>query len=200
MTKALIMLTCLFASATLSAALALFTGWPVAILSGAMAFLFTQNFSAAVTRRADKRAVARDLAALRKISMEFDQALQAAHTRMDEISTQIETRSGAQERKIVAELKVLESLMRDFASKVSKSARAAQTEIDPAARMQTGKRQGTAAAYASSLGAGDLLETIRASLEENRVDLYLQPIVSLPQRKLRYYEALTRLQIGRAHV
>ena len=40
----------------------------------------------------------------------------------------------------------------------------------------------------------DLLETIRASLEENRVDLYLQPIVSLPQRKLRYYEALSRLR------
>ena len=31
-----------------------------------------------------------------------------------------------------------------------------------------------------------MLETIRHSLEENRVDLYLQPIVSLPQRKLRY--------------
>jgi cyclic-di-GMP phosphodiesterase TipF (flagellum assembly factor) len=39
-----------------------------------------------------------------------------------------------------------------------------------------------------------LLETIRAALEENRVDLYLQPIVSLPQRKLRYYEALSRLR------
>ena len=37
-------------------------------------------------------------------------------------------------------------------------------------------------------------DTIRASLEENRVDLYLQPIVSLPQRKLRYYEALSRLR------
>jgi cyclic-di-GMP phosphodiesterase TipF (flagellum assembly factor) len=39
-----------------------------------------------------------------------------------------------------------------------------------------------------------MLETIRLSLEENRVDLYLQPIVSLPQRKLRYYEALSRLR------
>ncbi len=39
-----------------------------------------------------------------------------------------------------------------------------------------------------------MLETIRASLEQNRVDLYLQPIVSLPQRKLRFYEALSRLR------
>ena len=198
MTKALITLTCLFASATLSAALALFTGWPVAILSGALSFLFTQNMSAGFARRADKRATARELAALRKMGMEFDQALQNTHHRMEEISVQIETRSGAQERKIVAELKVLETLMRDFAAKISRSARAAQSELGPEAHMHTGRRQGSAAAYVHSLsdglGRGDLLETIRSSLEENRVDLYLQPIVSLPQRKLRYYEALSRLR------
>ena len=50
-------------------------------------------------------------------------------------------------------------------------------------------------AYVGTFGDKDeLLETIRSSLEENRVDLYLQPIVSLPQRKLRYYEALSRLR------
>ena len=76
--------------------------------------------------------------------------------------------------------------MREFAGKVSRSARAAQTEIAPRHVMQTGRRQGSASAYIASMGEGDLLETIRASLEENRVDLYLQPIVSLPQRKLRY--------------
>jgi len=56
-------------------------------------------------------------------------------------------------------------------------------------------QRGPASAYLNTLGEKDeLLETIRSSLEENRVDLYLQPIVSLPQRKLRYYEALSRLR------
>ena len=36
--------------------------------------------------------------------------------------------------------------------------------------------------------------TIRSILEANRADLYLQPIVTLPQRKVRYYEAFTRLR------
>lgn len=36
--------------------------------------------------------------------------------------------------------------------------------------------------------------TIRDAIDANRVDLYLQPIVTLPQRKVRYYEALTRLR------
>src|SRR6202041_1925910 len=33
---------------------------------------------------------------------------------------------------------------------------------------------------------------LRKAIEEGRIDLYLQPIVSLPQRKVRYYEALPR--------
>ncbi len=37
-------------------------------------------------------------------------------------------------------------------------------------------------------------EDIRQSLEQNRLDLYLQPVVTLPQRKVRYYEAFTWLR------
>lgn len=39
-----------------------------------------------------------------------------------------------------------------------------------------------------------LLDQIRHSIESNTIDLYLQPIVGLPQRRPRYYEALTRLR------
>jgi cyclic-di-GMP phosphodiesterase TipF (flagellum assembly factor) len=40
----------------------------------------------------------------------------------------------------------------------------------------------------------EVLERVRAAIEGGRVDLYLQPIVSLPQRKTRYYEAFSRLR------
>lgn len=40
-----------------------------------------------------------------------------------------------------------------------------------------------------------LVEKVRKSIEASKVDLYLQPIVTLPQRKTRYYEALTRLPL-----
>ncbi len=39
-----------------------------------------------------------------------------------------------------------------------------------------------------------LLAAVRQSLDDNRIDLYLQPIVTLPQRKTRYYEGLSRLR------
>jgi cyclic-di-GMP phosphodiesterase TipF (flagellum assembly factor) len=45
-----------------------------------------------------------------------------------------------------------------------------------------------------SLDNDAMLASIREAIESNRMDLYLQPIVTLPQRKVRYYEALTRLR------
>jgi cyclic-di-GMP phosphodiesterase, flagellum assembly factor TipF len=39
-----------------------------------------------------------------------------------------------------------------------------------------------------------LLETVREALSENRVDLYLQPVVSLPQRRTVFYESFSRLR------
>src|ERR1700690_1081743 len=39
-----------------------------------------------------------------------------------------------------------------------------------------------------------ILAAVRSAVEENRIDIFLQPMVTLPQRKVRYYEAVTRLR------
>jgi cyclic-di-GMP phosphodiesterase TipF (flagellum assembly factor) len=39
-----------------------------------------------------------------------------------------------------------------------------------------------------------MLEIIREGIEQGRVDLYLQPTVTLPGRKVRYFEGLTRIR------
>jgi cyclic-di-GMP phosphodiesterase TipF (flagellum assembly factor) len=39
-----------------------------------------------------------------------------------------------------------------------------------------------------------IIAALRTAIDGNRVDLYLQPIVTLPQRKVRYYEAMSRLK------
>jgi len=38
------------------------------------------------------------------------------------------------------------------------------------------------------------LAAVRTAIEENRLDIYLQPMVTLPQRKVRFYEAVTRIR------
>jgi cyclic-di-GMP phosphodiesterase TipF (flagellum assembly factor) len=40
-----------------------------------------------------------------------------------------------------------------------------------------------------------IADLISKAVDANRIDLYLQPIVTLPQRKVRYYEALSRLRM-----
>jgi cyclic-di-GMP phosphodiesterase TipF (flagellum assembly factor) len=47
---------------------------------------------------------------------------------------------------------------------------------------------------ASSRSNAQILAAVRNAIEANRIDIYLQPMVTLPQRKVRFYEAVTRLR------
>jgi len=47
---------------------------------------------------------------------------------------------------------------------------------------------------APSRSQTQLVAAVKSAIEENRLDIYLQPMVTLPQRKVRYYEAVTRLR------
>jgi cyclic-di-GMP phosphodiesterase TipF (flagellum assembly factor) len=52
-----------------------------------------------------------------------------------------------------------------------------------------------AASVSAELSANlEMLATIRSAIDANRIDVHLQPIVTLPQRKVRYYEAMSRLR------
>lgn len=73
----------------------------------------------------------------------------------------------------------------------------ARVEVDPA------KGEGEVAPLFSLAPAGSrdltetdrgVLERVRSAIEGDRLDLYLQPIVSLPQRKVRHYEAFSRMR------
>ncbi len=48
----------------------------------------------------------------------------------------------------------------------------------------------------SGLDRDGVVALVRSAIESQKIDLYLQPIVTLPQRKVRYYEALSRLNAG----
>jgi cyclic-di-GMP phosphodiesterase TipF (flagellum assembly factor) len=47
---------------------------------------------------------------------------------------------------------------------------------------------------APSRSQAQILAAVKTAVEENRIDIFLQPMVTLPQRKVRYYEAVTRLR------
>jgi len=45
-----------------------------------------------------------------------------------------------------------------------------------------------------------IIALVRDAIETAKLDLYLQPVVTLPQRKVRYYEAMSRLKAGNGDV
>jgi cyclic-di-GMP phosphodiesterase, flagellum assembly factor TipF len=46
----------------------------------------------------------------------------------------------------------------------------------------------------AGLDRDGIIAAIRRAIDSGRIDLFLQPVVTLPQRKVRYYEALSRLK------
>ncbi|KJC50025.1 diguanylate phosphodiesterase [Bradyrhizobium sp. LTSP849] len=49
-------------------------------------------------------------------------------------------------------------------------------------------------AAAGARNQTQMLATLRNAIDENRIDIFLQPMVTLPQRKVRFYEAVTRVR------
>lgn len=115
---------------------------------------------------------------------------------------------------VVAEVKVLQSLIEQlYASRSAVAADepvaapAAEPEL-PRAHLMRAKPETPAAAAEPGGGtammppaARDLddravLDILRQGLQEERVELALQPIVSLPQRKRRFYECFSRVRAG----
>lgn len=105
--------------------------------------------------------------------------------------------------KVASELRVLQALVTDLSGRGQQAA-AGQAD-------ERSRRAGVAvasAAPARGQGAavqelrrgagprdeGELLSMVRSGLREGRVDVYVQPIVSLPQRKHRFYECFSRIR------
>ena len=117
-------------------------------------------------QREDIETLRRDVESLREA---LDVAIKAGHLGPN----------GRTIEEVMAEVKVLKTLM---------------PKLDPKAVWT--KDQGVLPPVARDLDAQGILDVVRESLRNDRVDLVLQPIVSLPQRKRRFYECFSRLRTG----
>lgn len=64
----------------------------------------------------------------------------------------------------------------------------------PVAAAKPAPSASAAEAASPSRSQPQLLAAVKNAVEESRLDIYLQPMVTLPQRKVRFYEAVTRLR------
>ena len=86
--------------------------------------------------------------------------------------------------------------LRDVANEVATLRREIERLHEPEDEAEAGERTITPIAPEdlAELNDADMLAIVREALDSDRVDLYLQPIVSLPQRKHRFYECFSRIR------
>jgi cyclic-di-GMP phosphodiesterase TipF (flagellum assembly factor) len=134
------------------------------------------------------------------VNAEVD-ALRQAHAglagRLDEINQNLELLAEAIQDKAVRrseelayEVRMLEDLVQRMGSRIDERL-AGTSGAAAAAVTSSGLRPGER----ESVSPGRLLlDSVREALAENRVDLYLQPVVGLPQRRTVFYESYSRLR------
>ncbi|HEX6979315.1 MAG TPA: EAL domain-containing protein [Alphaproteobacteria bacterium] len=154
----------------------------------------------ALSRVAHDRAVAAELAAMQDAYAQTRSELAAAREearRIHEAIAASQGRNGGSPdlAEIMSEVRMLQGLV----AQLSKGERAvphatpakARTPADAFAAREPAIE---APRVAADLGEGEVLAIVRDGLRSNRVDLFVQPIVSLPQRKHRHYECFSRIR------
>ncbi len=152
---------------------------------------------------------------------EFGRRLNA----MDQKVEQVLERSLQTAQPLAAELEELSTLVTQLADSVAAHDRllvqsgAATTAVPPAPAVTAAKpREAMVAVAAASepsapakpaesavpafagLERDAIIALVRDAIETAKIDLYLQPVVTLPQRKVRYYEAMSRLKAGNGEI
>lgn len=142
---------------------------------------FTAAHAAGAAKAAEKR-VASDTAQLRAGHRELSGDLDAVSARLDALD------------RIVGDIahKQAESLPREGETRlVEQIAEKLAGAMD--AKIEEVRRLAAPQGPAKPLSRGPI-DAVREALAENRVELHLQPIVTLPQRKTTFYEGFTRLR------
>ena len=110
---------------------------------------------------------------LRKLTSRVAQAEQASVELRDSFDREVTARRES----IVQEMRGLEGMIQNLSKKFE-------------TRLQTVRTQ----TLDTPLDGASILDAVKDALRENRVDLHLQPIVNLPQRRTCFYEGFTRLR------
>jgi cyclic-di-GMP phosphodiesterase TipF (flagellum assembly factor) len=160
-------------------------GWPVIATGfvGVLAFTFTLHNL--VSRSLDSQLVHRELADLRAAHRILADNIESAHDVMETLTQSVQLEAAERTQAIVSEVRMLEDLVERMGETMQARLSTPHPVADPG-RGERGERPDRQRAL--------LLQTIRDALADGRVDLYLQPVVSLPQRRTAYYESFSRLR------
>ncbi|MBP2160653.1 MULTISPECIES: EAL domain-containing protein [Asticcacaulis] len=185
LTPVLLMGTYLLLSASLGATLYNGASEPATAVAAMLGCLgVCVAFHVFVGQRLVEMRVTRDIEQVREAHRLMVDAIDSTQKDMIELADRVQNQRTSRSEELTSEVRMLEDLVKKLGESIED--RLAEWQAAPAVMTQPRN-----AREAQSLA---LIETIREALTQNRVDLYLQPVVSLPQRKTIFYESFSRLR------
>lgn len=122
----------------------------------------------------------REIVLLRGASIAMATALEQINDKLEILTAAVEDTAVKTSEELTSEVRILEVLVQRMSENLDE-------------RLTTPAPSGVIGRSRDDQSAA-LLQTVREALAENRVDLYLQPAVSLPQRRTVFYEGFSRLR------
>ncbi|MEZ6012053.1 MAG: EAL domain-containing protein [Hyphomonas sp.] len=151
-------------------------GLPISVGAGVITTAVLSQIHVLVSNGRNRRELDERLVAVERETRDTARRMDVAEARTDAVEETVKHELTERRDALVSEMKQLEGLIdrlsRSFEAKLSQSA------ANPAVAPQEDA----------------ILRDVRDALKDGRVDLHLQPIVSLPQRRVSFYEGFTRLR------
>ena len=142
-----------------------------------------------IVRTLDRAQLAGEIEAVREANLLLVRQLEAIQGAIGALGYNAGEDAARRSEVLSGEMRILEALVQRMSESLDERLAQLQTGVVsssavPALQGERRRRQQTSV----------LLEEVREALASNRVDLYLQPIVSLPQRRTMFYESFSRLR------
>jgi cyclic-di-GMP phosphodiesterase TipF (flagellum assembly factor) len=174
------------------------------IIAGLVVFLLLAVGHLAIVLGRERGALARDLAEAKAAARAALTESGTLRTRLDKLAEELEGRAETRNAALVSEMQVLQGLLARIAAKPQRvpdapaepraeEPRPQEPRLDRPAPTIPASAE-TPAEIGDEASDLEVFEIVRDAIEENRIDLYLQPVVALPQRRARFHETFSRVR------
>jgi cyclic-di-GMP phosphodiesterase TipF (flagellum assembly factor) len=152
-------------------------GAGAAALVGALALCFAVH--GLIARLGQTTELAGEIEAVREAHMLLAAEIVKIQSRLTDVVEHVAEDALRRSEEIYSEVQLLEDVVQHMGERIE---------------AQLSLQVDRAEAEAITPQASALLQTVRSALDAGRVDLYLQAVVSLPQRRTQFYESFSRLR------
>ncbi len=161
-------------------------GWGAAAAGLTAGLGLAFSLQGVVGRSLEQGALRRDFDALKDAHLDVAGRLEQIDRSLSILADAVQEKAVKRSEELTFEVRMLEDLVQRMSHSLDERFAQGPEPAAPGGAPPSDRRRHPQADV--------LLETVREALADNRVDLYLQPVVSLPQRRTVFYESFSRLR------